>query len=277
MTNTLDTVSVFTDMANEAYHGERAHVSRSAAHRYRDQRLGGRSQRFVEQYGKSLFAGNSSTTFGTLVDKACEAMITGTDWRQSVIVPPLNVLAADGSRRGRAYIEWRESIPGDSLETSAKDYEKVSDIVESIMEHRGARALIEASTHSQYSVFWTDDDGHKRKARADGVTPECWYDLKTTSSEWWELKHSFRRFGYDWQDVWYRQAARVVGGWGDFKFPFVVVQTFAPYDVAVVTLPEDVLKHAEDEIRETLNLIRQRRESGVYVPENYHESFELVF
>lgn len=263
---------IYTDMANEAYHAERDHISRSTAHRYKGI-AGGRAQRYAES-GKSLFAGNSATTFGTLVDLACECEMAGTDWRSRIVVPPQTVLASDGSRRGKAFTEWRQTIPTGGAECSAADLAKVSDIIASLREHREANALIEAATHSQYSVFWQDDDGHKRKARADGVTKDLWFDLKTTSSEWWELKYSFRRFAYDWQDVWYREAARVAG-WAPFTFQFVVVQTFAPFDVAVLSLEDEDLIVADQEIRETLNLIRERRETGIYVPAEYHAPRKL--
>ena len=261
------------DMPNEAYHGEKGHISRSTAHRFMGAE-GGRAQRFTER-GGVLFGGNAATGFGTAVDIAVGAEMRGVDWRTQIAVPPAGVLAADGSRRGKAYQEWKATLAG-GCEVNAVDFEKVAEIVESIREHRAARALIEAATHSQYSVFWTDENGHPRKARADGVTPSEWFDIKTTSSEWRDLKWSFIRFGYDWQSVWYGDAARVAG-FGEFDFKFVVVQTFAPFNVKVVTLPPDVLARARQEIKETLDAIRRRRETGDYVPESYHVVEELVF
>lgn len=266
---------VETDLPNSEYHAEKEHISRSTAHRYRGV-VGGRAQRYAEVYGKSLFSGNAATGFGTLVDAACEAEMRGRDWRSMVAVPPPSVLASDGSRRGKAYTEWRSTLPAGGLECNAVDFAKVEDIIASIREHEAANALLEAATHTQYSVFWTDENGHRRKARADGVTDSEWFDLKTTSSEWRDLKWSFVRFGYDWQDVWYRDAA-AAAGFGPFQFKFIVVQTFAPFDVKVVTLPEAVLANAAEEIKETLDVIRRRRETGIYVPSEYHAVQELVF
>lgn len=273
-TVTIDTSAsphVDTDMPNEAYHSEKGHISRSTAHRYAGIE-GGRAQRFAER-GGVLFAGNASTGFGTAVDIACGAEMRGVDWRTQVAVPPAGVLAADGSRRGKAYQEWKAANGG--CEVNATDFAKIGEIIESIREHNVARELIEAATHSQYSVFWTDENGHARKARADGVTPTEWFDLKTTSSEWRDLKYSFRRFGYDWQSVWYSDAARVAG-FEPFKFKFIVVQVHAPFNVKVVTLNEDALSRAAIEINETLDSIRRRRETGIYVPDSYHTVEELV-
>lgn len=262
-------------MSNAVYHGERGHISRSAAHRYRGVE-GGRAQRFVEVYQKSLFTGNTATTFGSLIDGAVECEMRGVDWRSQIAVPPESVLAADGSRRGKAYTEWKQTIPDGGFECSAADFIKTGDIIAAIREHRAANSLIEAATHSQYNVFWTDENGHRRKARADGCTSGEWFDLKTTSSEWRELKWSFLRFGYDWQAHWYTEAARVCG-WPDFTFKFIVVQVFPPYDVRVLTLPSDVVARAGEEIRETLDLMRLRRETNGYVDETYHAVQELVF
>lgn len=273
----IDTSSgpvVSENMSNAAYHGEREHISRSTAHRYRGV-LGGRAQRFAEVYRKSLFSGNAATGFGTIVDAAVECEMRGVDWRSHVVVPPESVLASDGSRRGKPYQDWKRTLPVDSHECSHADFGKVEDMIASIREHEAANELLEAATHSQLSVFWTDADGHKLKARADGCTNECWFDLKTTSSEWRDLKYSFRRFGYDWQASWYSQAAEVAG-WKPFTFKFIVVQTFAPYDVKVLTLTEDAVSQAAIEIRETLDTIRRRRESGIYVPAEYHAVEELT-
>jgi hypothetical protein len=278
MTSCTDTTAVVisSDMTNEAYHAERGHISRSTAHRYRGV-LGGRSQRYAEVYGKSLFSGNAATGFGTLIDVACECEMRGLDWRNRIAVPPESVLASDGSRRGKAYQEWKATLPTDGLECSMTDFGKTSEIIASIREHEVANALLEAATHTQLSVFWTDADGHKRKARADGVTATEWFDLKTTSSEWRDLKWSFLRFGYDWQAKWYGEAAALAGCDRPFEFKFVVVQTFAPFDVKVVTLPSEIVTAASQDIRETLDTIRRRRETGEYVSPSYHAVEELVF
>ena len=129
--------------------------------------------------------------------------------------------------------------------------------------------MLESITHTQYSVFWKDEDGHDRKARPDGVNDDEWFDLKTTSSEFNKLKYSFRDFAYDWQCAWYLDAA-IAAGWKPFTFRFIVVQTFAPYDVVVRHLEDDEIERARLEIKQTLDAIKQRRETGIYVPEEYH-------
>jgi hypothetical protein len=273
--DTSNGVVVFTDMANEAYHANKSHKSRSTVHRYRGIR-GGRAQRYSEVEGKSLFGGNKSTDFGSLVDGAFEAECRGIDWRSRCAVAPPSVLASNGSRRGKPYEEWRASLPVGAVECNEADFLKVADIIAAIREHEKANALIEATTSNQYSVFRTDEHGHRVKARADGVTPELWYDLKTTSSDIEDVQFSFRRFGYDWQAAWYTDAA-IAAGWSPFTFKFIVVQTAPPYDVAVCHLPDWAIERARQEIRETLDAMRLRSESGRYVDPSYHEEIEIAF
>jgi hypothetical protein len=261
-------LEVFTDMSNEAYHGRKSHISRSTASRYRGV-YGGRAQRFEEKGGRSTFDGNKSTDFGSLVDTAFEAEARGMDWRSRCAVAPDGVLTSNGQRRGKAFQEWKASLPANAIECSDSDYAKVGDIIASIREHKIARQLLESITETQLSVFWTDDDGHDRKARADGVNKSEWFDLKTTSSDWRELKYSFRRFFYHWQAAWYTDAA-LAAGWPPFTFHFIVAQTFAPFDVSVFFLTPDEIERARHEIRKTLADIRHRRETGEYVADTYH-------
>ena len=263
-----DCLEVVTDMPNEVYHAKKPHVSRSQASRYRGVR-GGRAQRYEDRGGK-LFEGNAGTSFGSLVDTAFECEARGIDWRSRCAVAPPGVLTSNGQRRGNAFQEWKASLPADAIECSTADFVKIGDIIESLKEHKIASQLMGSITHTQYSVFWRDLYGHDRKARPDGLNDDEWFDLKTTSSEWHELKYSFRRFAYDWQAAWYLDSA-IAAGWKPFTFRFIVVQTHAPYDVCVFSLDDEDIARARTEIKETLDAIRDRRQTGVYVPEEYHE------
>lgn len=277
MIKTLDTTTLLvrSDMSNDEYHGEKTHVSRSEAYRYRGI-LGGRAQQWIDRGKGSLFSGNSSTDFGTLVDVAFSAVCEGRKFESAVVCPPPDVLGAGGRRAGKAYQEWRSALPPSAIECREDDLGKVRDILDSIMEHTVARRLIEGTVSTQESVFWTDAEGHQRKARADGVTCSHWYDLKTTSKEWHELRYSFLRFGYHWQSAWYQEAAALSGRENPHRFPFIVVQVFAPYDVQVINLDQHTVNRARDEIRETLNLIRDRRITGDYVDRSYYDEVELA-
>lgn len=269
---TLEVQTVYA-MSNEEYRA-RPEISRSDASRYRGV-YGGRAQRFAEVYKRSLFSGNAATSFGTLVDVAFEELMSGRDWRSRVVVPPAGVLAADGSKRGGAFRAWKEQLSPGVLEASAPDFEKIGLIIESAREHELAAEILDDATHAQASVFWVDENDHARKARADIVRRNgAWADIKTTSSSWRTLKYSFREFGYDWQAAWYTDAALAAGA-DPFVFRFIVVQTFPPFDTAVVSLTEDDLARARIEISETLAAMRRRRETGEWVSREYHEEMVL--
>ena len=260
-------------MVNEEYQKEKKHISRSWAKRCFG-KFGGRHQRALES-GVSLFGGNKATELGTWFDVAFGLTVEKRSLERHFAVAPKEVLAADGSKRGDKYTEWRGRVATSGFHPIGKDtYEQLSRMVDAIMEHRRARELVESTISTQTSVFWRDDNGHKRKARADGRTKDIWYDVKTTSSDWRSIKYSFRDYGYDWQAAWYVDAA-VKSGYSDFTMPFLCVQTSAPYDVEVFTLHKSVTDRARREIDETLALIAKRRETGDYLDPTYGTEIEM--
>jgi len=265
---------VNTTMSGSDYHQEKEHISRSTAHRYAGT-YGAVRQYYEFQHG-SIFEKSSSLNFGTLVDTACEKLIQEGEWRDWIVSPPRDVLASDGTRKGNAYKQWKSELPMDVLECSEADLLKIERCIQSILSNRAAKELITGAIHTQYSVFWTDTAGHKRKARADGVCKSRWFDLKTTSSEWDKIRYSFREYGYDWQAAWYAEAAREAG-WEDFRMPFICVQTFAPYATRVIVPSQAVIDRANEEIRETLGLIEERKSSGQFLPDEYHVEHDLDF
>lgn len=266
---------VMHDLANDDYHGEKDHISRSKAHRYRGS-LGGRAQWYEEVQGESCFSGNSSTDFGSLVDAMFEARCHGMDVETAAIVPPREVLTSNGQRRGGRYQEWKATLGPGQIECKEDDFARALCVVEAILDHRLARELVEGTTHTQESVFWVDGDGNKRKARCDGrYQDRHWYDLKTTSKDLADMRYSFRRFGYGWQAAWYGEAASLAGCDEPGRFPFIVATTFPPYDVAVIYLTQESIDAAAREIRETLDAIRRRRDSGEYVGDDYHSPLVL--
>lgn len=276
---TIDSLDSYTagqpyatdSLSNEDYHAERDHISRSVAYRYAATERGALTQHYEDKRGKPVFTGNAATTLGSIVDAAVGAVAAGIEYRSVLCCPPRDVLSAAGRRQGKAYTEWRDALPKSAIECTEEDVVRVGEMIDSLLMHDEARRLIETCKSTQRSVFWTDADGHRRKARADGVCESGqWWDLKTTS-DIDRCRYSVTDYGYHWQAKWYCDArdaaARQPLG---FEFPFVFVETRAPWMVRVITLSPEQLDAAGDEIRETLNAIKSRRESGVYLPESYH-------
>jgi len=265
---------VDTERSEDSYLSEQRHVSYPWARQCRG-KFGGRAQRAME-FGVSLFRENRGTEIEWHFDSAFQLLVEKKSWDKTYAVVPAEILAADGSKRSEKYRRWcgRVTCSGPWVKVMPKTFEQLRSIADSIMEHRRARELVEATISTRTSVFWQDRNGYRRKARADAVTGDIWYGVKTTTSDWKGLKERFREDGFDWEAAWNVDAA-VQSGYADFTMPFLCVQTFAPYNVEVFTLPKSAVDRARREIEETLALIQKRRQSGEYLEPSYGDQVEM--
>ena len=232
---------------------------------------GGLGQEMLDN-GERLFSGNAATDFGTLVDRAVPATICGHDLESLYAVAPEEVLS-NGARRGKPYTDWKEQL-GDRAEISGPDWYRLTKIIGNVWRHPAAREILEATEDCQACFRWTDDAGHKRKSLADGVTPAFLWDFKTTSSSWKDLYRSCMNFGYLVQDAWYEEGA-VACGWEPHRLRFVFAQSQKPFGVRVYTFPQDLIEHARERVRVTLDQIALRRELGLYRSPEDEECMEL--
>ena len=85
----------------------------------------------------------------------------------------------------------------------------------------------------------------KGTAIVDYDKPEFSVDLKTTGKDISKFKFDANSMGYDIQ-------ARLTNGINGKPFVFVVVQTVAPYDIAVFTTSDFFLNRGEGKIQEAL-------------------------
>lgn len=259
------------DLTNEQYHGERGHKSRSWTHQI--YRYGGVGQKLLEQ-GVRLVGMNQGLKIGSWFDAYWEAKALGEDTSKLFVVAPPEVLAADGSRRGKAYTDWSKSQTGQIVTES--DLELLGLMWAAVEACDRAMELLGNTSDTQRSVFWTDRNGHARKSRYDGQTSELVYDVKTTSSQWDQIYKSFLDYGYIWQSAWYQDSAYQIE-YEPFRMPFVVVQTVPPYECGVFVMPSELIDAARDQIDRTLDAIRLRRETGEYLPADYGVEKEMVF
>ncbi len=259
------------ELPNEVYHGERDHISRSTAHQI--YRYGGRGQWLLEQ-GRKLVSMNSGLKIGSWFDAYWEARALGRDTAELFVTPPDDVLAADGSRRGKAYTDWAKSQTG--MIVTKDDIELLSIMWDGVEKCEAAVYLLHETSDCQRSVFWVDKAGHKRKARFDGQTSSLVYDVKTTSSPWDIVYKSFLDYGYLWQAGWYSDAAYQID-YEPFRMPFVVVQTVPPYECRVFVMPNEMVDAAREQIASTLDAMRLRKETGEYLPADYGVEQEMVF
>lgn len=259
------------ELDNETYHGERDHKSRSGVHQIF--RYGGRGQWLLEN-GHKLVGMNTGLKIGSWFDAYWEAKALGEDTSKLFVVAPRDVLAADGSRRGKAYTDWAKAQTG--MIVTEDDIALLTLMWMGVEACESAVYHLHETSDTQRSVFWVDGNGHRRKARFDGQTSEKVYDVKTTSSQWDQVYKSFIDYGYVWQAAWYTDAAYQIG-YEPFSMPFIVVQTVPPYETKVFTMPSEMVDAARAQIDQTLDAIRLRKETGEYLPADYGIETEMQF
>ena len=118
---------------------------------------------------------------------------------------------------------------------------------------------------AEASIFWTEDGGIECRATPDWLSLDhrmiC--DLKTTSGS--AHPAAFARVlwdkGYGIQEAWYRRAVKRVHGVAA-EFRFIVVETFPPYALSVVSLDPEAQAFADQQVEAGLAEWRRCVETG---------------
>lgn len=256
-------------MPNDLYHGRKPFDGRSFLCAVAEH--GGEAQLWMDM-GRSMWPGSTAMTTGSEFDALITGIIEGKNFDSLVVVPPDDVLGANGSRSTKAYKEWAAKQTGVCL-TEEKKFQ-FQTMYDGMMGNDSVHRLISETTKTQLSVFFQAFD-HFLKVRPDACTDSCWWDLKTTSARWHELPRSVMKYGYAEQAWLYTQGAMALG-YGEFKFPFVFVQTVPPYRCRVYSLPDELVERAGQRLVSVMEEVRLRRSTGVYVPEDAGEIQEMV-
>ena len=231
---------------------------------------GGIVQKFQED-GFRLFAGNAATSMGSDFDALVMGVIAGKGVDAQLSIPPDEVLGSNGSRSTKAYKEWAANQQGIiCTEETAWKYRRM---FASLMEHEAGWGFVTRTIETQVSAF-AAIDGHLVKVRPDGCCADLWWDLKTTSAPWASLPRSVKSYHYGEQEWLYCAVAQQLG-LPAFRMPFVFVSTVPPFDCAVYLLPVDYVEECGERMRNAMELIRLRRETGEYLPLNHGEVQEL--
>ena len=257
-------------MANQAYHQKKGFDSRSFLCSV--QKGGGEAQLWLDM-GYSLFGGNSSTTTGSEFDEIVTQILGGKRFDDVVVVAPDEVLGANGTRNTKAFREWAAQQSG--VICTADTKWKYGKMLDSMRGNDAVYELMTKTTRTQVSVFFEAFD-HKLKVRPDACCDDKWWDLKTTSSPWDRIHRSALDYGYLEQDWLYRQGAYAIG-YPQFRMPFVFVQTVAPFSCRVFVLPEEMVEAAGKRLISTMEEVRLRRSTGIYVPADADEIQEMAF
>lgn len=261
-------------MSNEEYQSLRV-LRRSYLHSVA--KYGGEAQQWLDS-GRSLFAGSAATSLGSKFDQLVtgpKGLCNGNDIESQLAVPPAEVLASNGSRRGGKYEAWKAEAEANGLiDCSVEEREKLLCMSHSLINNPAARELIRQTIETQVSVLFRLY-GHECAVRPDGCCEDRWWDLKSTSATWDKLHFSVTDYGYAMQQFMYVEAAKAVG-LPHHRMPFVFVQTMPPFACRVFYLPEDMVEEAGRQLRNVMEEVRLRRETGVYMPVEHGEITEMV-
>lgn len=179
--------------------------------------------------------GRDYTTAAFDAGKAVHAQVLGVGAR--AVAYPEELLASNGAASTKAAKEWAEEVrAAGNVPMKAAELRPIYGMAEAVLKHPTARALFELATHREVSVF-SEVDGVRVRARFDALTEETpqgvfGVDLKTTSGSASAagFNKEVVKYGYHVQSEWYRDTYRPHG---EVQFKFVVVETTAPYLVAV--------------------------------------------
>jgi hypothetical protein len=133
----------------------------------------------------------------------------------------------------------------------------------------------------EVSVFWEDKKrGIDRRARFDWLPDSgggqlIVPDYKTTASaEPHAFAKSVFKFGYDIQDVFYKDAIRAAGLAEDVEFRLIAQETTAPYLITVHELDFTSLALGRARVDEACAVFRECTETGIWP--GYSDVVELV-
>lgn len=215
----------------------------------------GRAGLACERRGVSLFSGNAGTSLGTVVDVWLEkfAENPGVDPRDLFAVPPAEVLASNGARRGNKYKEWAESVGREVC--SESEMEKALIMSESIKRNPLCMELVDSTTCTQRCVFWQSEAGHLLKIRSDGDNGRVPWDLKTTASPISMFPRKAVEYGYHHQAALYLDGYIAMGllDTPQVDFKFLVVQSIPPYRARVLVFPQQVIDFARAQVYKALD------------------------
>lgn len=233
-------------------------------------KYGGEVQLWLD-LGNVYFGGNSATAKGSDFDEIVTGVLAGKKFADMVVVPPEDVLGANGSRSTKAYKEWATQQTGIICTVDQRwQYDKMLAGMEG---NDASYRLMNKTTSTQVSVFF-EIDGHKLKTRPDACCDDRWWDLKTTSQPWDKLFRSAIDYGYAEQEWLYVQSAMALG-MDHFRMPFVFVQTMAPYRTRVMYLPPEMVENAGQRLLNVMEEVRLRRSTGMYLPADANDITEM--
>lgn len=180
----------------------------------------------------------------------------------------------DGDRRGKAYAEFCEQHPRQTI-LKAAEYETCLAMRDAVRAHPVAGPMLTPPGEAEKVITWTDEaTGLECKARLDWWRVGLFADLKTTVDV---DAHKFAglayRMGYHVQLAFYR-AGLIANGLDAPPPKIIAVEASAPHDVAVFGLDDDALWAGDEEVADLLAKVAAGRFSNEW-PGRYPEERPL--
>ena len=184
-----------------------------------------------------------------------------------VPVIPRDVLNADGHRKGKAWLEYRDEHAGETLLTES-EAEPIKRMVQSVYEHPQARRLLESPGPIEHSIFWTDGvTGLPLKMRLDKLAEfgdeRVLVDVKTAAEvDARSFAKAATRLKYYRQVAWYYEGIYAETGYMPDGFCFIAVKNSPPYNCEVYELAESAIELGRQQNRAALDDLKRRLDSG---------------
>lgn len=194
------------------------------------------------------------------------AMQLGTAIHAIVLEGGKGVRRAPGSTRStNLYKDFAKANPGYVL-LLEDEYERACRASEAVLKHPTARALFNKGRPEQ-SAFWIDDETkvpckcRPDYLRDDGIV----IDLKSSAdASREEFQRAITQRKYHLQSAWYLDGLSLVLGKKLTDFVHVVVETTAPFGVAIYALDDVALNRARKDIRELLQKYAEAMHTDVW-------------
>jgi hypothetical protein len=175
------------------------------------------------------------------------------------------MLWTGGTRRGKAWDLFEEAAGGKQI-LNETEFSEVKSMHDAVRSHPVAMRYLQDGV-AEVTLRWVDPhSGRAYRARVDWVTiidgQLVFVDLKTTASTIFrKFCADAYKFGYHVQFALYTD-----GGFQIFqetpRFIVIAVENKAPYDVAVFSVPDEVLEHGHNEYTRLEQLLARCEESG---------------
>lgn len=211
--------------------------------------------------------------FGTL---AHLALLQGDKFLSSyVVMPEFESRTADGklseSKNTKYYKEqvenWKKSLDKDAVVVTTEEYEKLTGMIKSLMNHEMARKLL-SDGKPEICGYWRDPEtGIRCRMQADFVSFNlgALVDVKTTSDcSWEEFRRSVESLDYSFQMAMYAEGIKQITGTRPKHIVWIAIENKAPYEVKVFEMSPHYEMIGNHNFRYAMRKLKQCVDEGKF-------------